>query len=125
MADEYQQMLNTIEKIYKPVTIKEEIEKTQRYDICPKCQNPLERNKSYISKLDDDKQSYTRTLVMFIKCIKCLNEYKTELRRSNTYIYVPYRVREEARKLGAQFDPELKLYGTYLRKLRSRSKFDY
>ena len=46
---------------------------------------------------------------MFIKCIKCLNEYKTELRRSNTYIYVPYRVREEARKLGAQFDPELKL----------------
>ena len=48
--------------------------------------------------------------VRIVKCTSCFAEYKFELKKTNTYLYVPYRQKDVVREMGAMFDPDLKLW---------------
>ena len=80
------------------------------YVECPHCTEPLKITKQYIRSAVNNKTEYIRKKMRIVKCMNCFTEYKFGLKKTNTYLYVPYKYKEDARKLGAMFDPDVKLW---------------
>ena len=80
------------------------------YVECPHCTEPLQITKQYILSAVNNRTEYIRKKMRIVKCMNCFTEYKFGLKKTNTYLLVPYRYKDDARRMGAMYDPDVKLW---------------